>query len=194
LCSLACGERHSVQQNGRSGVIQTEGVTLTQKQYLVLYRSERADLEQLARKHTNDYHTAEDIVADAFIALWRKIERGEDIENAAGLLRTTVVSRARDHHRNHRREVLAGGFEELAAVADYAATTPSPTDDYDDLQFRGAFDNAVRAMEEDTRDPFILTELRGLTVREAGTILDVDPATVSRRAEAARTHVRRELP
>jgi DNA-directed RNA polymerase specialized sigma24 family protein len=59
--------------------------------------------------------------------------------------------------------------------------------------FADKFNEALRALPDDARDAFILTELRGLTVREAADILGVHYATVSRHSEAAITSLREEL-
>lgn len=53
--------------------------------------------------------------------------------------------------------------------------------------------DSLRVLGQDERDAFILTELRGLTEREAADVLDSSQPTVHRRAEAARNYIRREL-
>ncbi|MDE2101492.1 MAG: hypothetical protein KGL39_29875 [Patescibacteria group bacterium] len=53
--------------------------------------------------------------------------------------------------------------------------------------------DSLRVLGQDERDAFILTELRGLTEREAANVLDSSQPTVHRRAEAARNYIRREL-
>lgn len=59
--------------------------------------------------------------------------------------------------------------------------------------FPSAFDAAVRGLEGPERDAYILTELRGLTLREAADVLDTSHITVHRRAEVARHIVREEI-
>lgn len=59
--------------------------------------------------------------------------------------------------------------------------------------FRADFDRAVRQLPEDERSAFALTELRGLTVREAAGVLGESRSTIQRRCEAARTYLREEL-
>ena len=53
--------------------------------------------------------------------------------------------------------------------------------------------DSLRVLGQEERDAFILTELRGLTEREAADVLDSSQPTVHRRAEAARNYIRREL-
>lgn len=59
--------------------------------------------------------------------------------------------------------------------------------------FRADFDLAFRALPRESAEAFALTELRGLSQCEAADLLDVNQATVSRRAEAARLTLKKEL-
>lgn len=62
-----------------------------------------------------------------------------------------------------------------------------------DVEFRADFDRALRALPAEERDAVILTDLRGLTVREASGVLDTSYVTVHRRAETARTFLKQEV-
>lgn len=53
--------------------------------------------------------------------------------------------------------------------------------------------DAVTDLEYLDRAAWILTELRGLTTREAGLVLTVDHTTVHRRAERARAQIKEAL-
>lgn len=55
--------------------------------------------------------------------------------------------------------------------------------------FARDFDAALRELPATERDAFILTELRGLTTREAASYLGVSNYTVSVRAESARAYL-----
>jgi RNA polymerase sigma factor (sigma-70 family) len=54
-------------------------------------------------------------------------------------------------------------------------------------------DMALHTMPDDARDAYILTELRGLTERDAAEMLGVSQPTIHRRAEAARNFIREEI-
>lgn len=70
-----------------------------------------------------------------------------------------------------------------------AGFVPSAEDQF----FATDFDQAVRALDPGPRDAFILGELRGLTNREAGAILDTSHVTARVRRDAATTTIRKEL-
>lgn len=65
--------------------------------------------------------------------------------------------------------------------------------DFDDASFAGGHDVAVRDLEDELRDAYILGELRGLPSREAGPLLGVSHATANTRRELATTTLREEL-
>lgn len=65
--------------------------------------------------------------------------------------------------------------------------------DFEDAAFTTDFDEAVRGLEDEPRDAFILGELRGLTSREAGVFLGVSHETANSRRAAATDAIRKEL-
>lgn len=59
--------------------------------------------------------------------------------------------------------------------------------------FARDFDRAMRQLPDEQRAAFTLTELRGLTVREAAAELGVSKTTAAAHSEAARTYLERTL-
>lgn len=137
---------------------------------------------------------AEDIVARAFVRLAERLEQ-EPGKNVGDLLGLVVNGLEIDYYRRQaaRRavEVPVGLRDDLDAVAAGQHLLPPLT--VDAYEFQQDFDRAVRDLDDEERDAFILTELRGLSERAAADVLDISQPTVHRRAEAARTNVRKEL-
>jgi DNA-directed RNA polymerase specialized sigma24 family protein len=67
------------------------------------------------------------------------------------------------------------------------------THDFDDSEFADGHDAAVRALESETRDAYILGELRGLPSREAAPLLGISHTTAATRRELATTFIREEI-
>jgi RNA polymerase sigma-70 factor (sigma-E family) len=67
-----------------------------------LYREQAASLIRLALMLTGDRATAEDVVQDAFLSLYRRWSRLDDPGNAVPYLRTSVVNGCRSVHRSRR--------------------------------------------------------------------------------------------
>jgi DNA-directed RNA polymerase specialized sigma24 family protein len=131
------------------------------------------------------------VAAEAFTALWETLETGT-VQHPKGLLYRIAEGLARNAYRASKRDVLidAAKMHEPGKLESLAGMRPAGG--YE-LTFPSDFDGAVRGLTEPDRDVFILTELRGLTVREAAGVLDTSYPTIHRRAEAARRTVRKEL-
>lgn len=67
------------------------------------------------------------------------------------------------------------------------------TYDFEDSDFAAEFDRAVRVLEPDPRDAFILGELRGLPSRESAGVLGVSHVTANERRAHATAAIRKEL-
>jgi DNA-directed RNA polymerase specialized sigma24 family protein len=102
-----------------------------------------------------------------------------------------------DEYRFRGRFIPAGLAEDLAEdleealEADQLPHVQLLTHEAD--TFRRRFDSGVRALPSAERDAYILTDLRGLTEREACLVLGVSQMTVNRRAENARHFLRLEI-
>lgn len=162
------------------------------KQLDELYRFQ-ADAVTRSLSRRVGQHNAEDIVSQAFIKLAEKLEH-TSIRDAPALLGTIIAGLEKDFYRGRdaRGEVLIAP-EEFQEPDQLGNLGISHALTYEDQHFTTGFDSAVRRLEGVDRDAFVLTELRGLTVREAADVLDTSKDTVHRRAEAARTSIGRGL-
>lgn len=140
-----------------------------------------------AQRILGDRHAAEDVAAEAV----GRLLAGSKREHFKLIVHGLTV----DAYRRLKRELpveprtALPGLEE--AGADVLMHGRPAT--LEDVEFRVAFDQVLRALPEMERDAFILTELRGLTERDAAAVLGVHQSTVHRRAEAARNFIREEI-
>jgi RNA polymerase sigma-70 factor (ECF subfamily) len=168
-----------------------EGQIDTFETFENLYRSEyRAML-----KHAGRFgHRSHDVVQEAYAALW-SIMRTRDVENPRALLYKIAENQALKGYDASRRrnavEIPAGLSHDLAEIEEELAVQRAHTADRE--EFTAAFDSALRALPGDERDAFILTDLRGLSVREAEGVLDTSYRTIHRRADSARLTLREEI-
>lgn len=79
------------------------------RQYVsALYQAHALALVKLAVLMTGDQPTAEDIVQDAFLGLYRRWQALRDADKALGYLRSSVLNGCRSVHRvRFRREAIA---------------------------------------------------------------------------------------
>ncbi|MFG3498709.1 RNA polymerase sigma factor [Streptomyces sp. NPDC047928] len=86
-----------------------------------LYHAHRLSMVRLAILLVDDRNTAEDVVQDAFVALYKRHgDRLDDVDNALGYLRTSVVNTA--------RSVLRRRKTARAYVPPHEADAPSAED------------------------------------------------------------------
>jgi RNA polymerase sigma-70 factor (sigma-E family) len=85
-----------------------------------LYAAHRLALVRLATLLVDDQASAEDVVQDAFLGLYRNRDRVRDRDAAVGYLRTAVVNRARSalRQRGTARRFLRTTTEERAEDVD----------------------------------------------------------------------------
>jgi RNA polymerase sigma-70 factor (ECF subfamily) len=159
------------------------------------YREHYPRIRRMFKSALKDQERAEDLAADTFVLLARKLEDGETPLHygayitvlAEGVLKNEIKRLARGKDTTAPVPALDAASERLDHMFAY------PPLSIEDVEFRCDFDRAVRELPEDAREAFILTELRGLTVREAAPIIGVHLDTVARRAEAARARIRSSI-
>lgn len=137
-----------------------------------------------------DDDTAQDAAALVFAKLAAAVEAGrtdDPVRLLPLIVHEVALQGAKESARRAEPVGLAGDIAELLELG---KARPLGFAAY---EFQGDFDGALRGLLEPERDAFILTELRGLTTREAGDVLDTSHTTVRRRAEAARQTVRKEI-
>ena len=145
-----------------------------------LVRDYQADAWRFAYHLTHDRSTADDVTQEAFVRAFRAIRtyRG-DWKFTAWLLRI-VRNCAFDAYRRTRRE-------RHAAWTELPAATGGPSED------RLRIAQAVRALPDALREPFVVIEVLGYTYQEAATILGVKIGTLKSRMHRARAALMREL-
>ncbi|OEJ95660.1 RNA polymerase sigma factor [Streptomyces thermolilacinus] len=88
-----------------------------------LYHSHRLSMVRLALLLVDDRASAEDVVQDAFVALYKRHgERLDDVDNALGYLRTAVVNTARSvlRRRKTAREYVPPHEADAPSAEDHA--------------------------------------------------------------------------
>ena len=144
-----------------------------------------------ALRVVNDRQEAEDVVHDAFVAVWRKIDRFDpDRGSLRGWLMTVVRNRAIDRVRGRRPQLDLDDADERSLLR----TGPNPT-------WEAALERAsateVRAamasLPTEQRQAIELVYLQGYTYREVATLTGVPPGTATGRLRLALGKLRSAL-
>jgi RNA polymerase sigma factor (sigma-70 family) len=159
-----------------------------------LYRAHALGLIRLALMLVGDQTTAEDVVQDSFLGLFRGWSRLRDPEHALGYLRTSVVNGCRSVQRSRRTRWLRGepheghegheGHEPPVWSAEAAAMAG---------QDQREVLSAVARLPRRQREVLALRYYAGLGDSEIASVLRVSRGTVSSTASRALAALARQL-
>jgi RNA polymerase sigma-70 factor (sigma-E family) len=146
-----------------------------------LYAAHRLGLVRLAVLLVDDQGSAEDVVQDAFLGLYRHRDRLRDRAAALGYLRTAVVNGARSALRRRRsaRRYLRGASVE---TVDWAADVEAGL--VIDAEHRQVL-AAVRRLPERQQEVLALRYWANLSEAEIAGVLNVSRGTVKSQASRA---------
>jgi RNA polymerase sigma-70 factor, ECF subfamily len=130
---------------------------------------------------TGDRQEAEELMQDAFVAVWERWDRVRSMEEPTGYLYRTAMNRYRSRMRRATR------------AARRAIGADEARDAFADVEERDTVARALRALPERQRAAIVLTELLGLTSDEAGRLLGVKDVTVRSLASQGRSALRTSL-
>lgn len=153
-----------------------------------VWMDEYDNVRSQAQRMLRDPAAAEDVAMQAFVKLGERMERGT-VDRPAALLQTLLHGLTVDLIRSADARPKLVPLED----ADNHAGVRRPFLGVDQASLPSDFNAAVRGLPEPERDAFILTELRGLTVREAAEVMDTSKSSVDRLAQSALTTIREEL-
>jgi RNA polymerase sigma-70 factor (sigma-E family) len=150
-----------------------------------LYRAHALTLVRLGVMLTGDQVTAEDVVQEAFLGLYRRWDRIRDHGSVLPYLRAAVVNGARSVHRSRRRAGLLRLPAETPAWSAEAAAL--------DSEDRRAVHAAVSRLPRRQREVLALKYYLDLTEHEVAAILRISRGTVSTTAARALATLSRQL-
>jgi RNA polymerase sigma factor (sigma-70 family) len=129
---------------------------------------------------TRDAHEAEEIVQDAFLAVFERWDRVSEMDDPVGYLYRTAFNRWKKLARRAARQ--------LREVVGFA-----PADVFGPIDERAAIDRALAGLTPRQRAAIVLTELLGYRPKEAATILGVRDSTVRALTSQGRAALRERL-
>jgi RNA polymerase sigma-70 factor (ECF subfamily) len=160
--------------------------------YELIYKRYHRQAHAVAHRLCGRHCLAEEVVQEAFLAVWRcagayTSERG----SARGWILTIVHNRAIDESRRRGRtergETVLDGLEDLLAG-------PVLTDVEAERRERGhAVHGALRRLPAAQREALVLCHFRGLTNTETAEVLGRSIGTVKGRIRLGHARMRREL-
>jgi RNA polymerase sigma factor (sigma-70 family) len=130
---------------------------------------------------TGNRAEAEEIMQDAFLALWERWDRVSTLDDPTGYLYRTAMNLFR---KRYRRALLA---------ARRAFRPVLRTDDFSAVEDRDVVRHVLARLTPRQRAALVLTEMLAFTSEEAGAILGIRAATVRTLASQGRHAFRQTL-
>jgi RNA polymerase sigma factor (sigma-70 family) len=145
------------------------------------FAAESEILYRRMRIVTRDHHEAEEVVQDAFLAMYERWDRIEGIADPVGYLYRTAFNVWKKRARRASR-----------ALRQLVVPAPDP-DAFDAVDARTVVGEALGHLTPRQRAAIVLTDLVGLPSEEAGEILGVRAVTARVLASQARAALRDRL-
>jgi RNA polymerase sigma-70 factor (ECF subfamily) len=145
------------------------------------FEAERRRLFGAVYVMVGDADEAEEIVQDAFLAVWERWDRVRDMDRPTGYLYRTAMNGFRSRRRR------------LVRAARRMLPFDEPKDPYAVVDLHDEVVRAIRSLPPRQRAAVALTELLGYGSEEAAGLLDVKAATVRNLAAQGRCALKRAM-
>ena len=145
------------------------------------FEKERVRLLRALYLLTGNREEAEEVLQEAFIAIWERWDRVGAMADPTGYLYKTAMNRQRSRIRRAGR------------TAKRAIGLAHGRDGFADVEDRVELARALADLSPRRREAIILTELLGYASAEAGRVMGVADATVRRLAQDGRAELRSTL-
>ncbi len=153
----------------------------------------------VARRFLKDDADAQDALQDAFVSVYRSIDRFTGASRLGTWLHRIVVNASLMKIRSLKRRpedtmgTLPAG-EPLSREANGSAEWPvSAAEAMSRAETRTRVRECVARIPDSYRAVLLLHDIEGIEIREIGTLLEISPGTVKMRLHRARHHLRKLL-
>lgn len=136
---------------------------------------------RLARRLGVGPSQLDDVLQDAFLVVYRRLDRLDPAASARAWVASIVVNVIRDHRRAFRRR---GDSVELPEGL--AAGVGDPHDAMERTEAVAMLDRVLQRMSDDRREVFVLSECEQLTAPQIAAALEIPVNTVYSRCRLAR--------
>jgi RNA polymerase sigma factor (sigma-70 family) len=155
------------------------GERLAQRQ---LYEQYKDAMYTLSYRITNDFELAQDVLQEAFIAVFRGLDRFRHASTLGAWIKTIVV-------RTAYKKV---GQQRLSLPLDEVTGAQEPLDwgDYLDVEY---LEQAIQALPPGYRSVFVLIEIEGYAHKEVAEMLGISVGTSKSQLYYAKRHLQRQL-
>jgi RNA polymerase sigma factor (sigma-70 family) len=179
-----------MRQNRTFRGFRSVGVSTDTSDLQALYDANAAHLRGFINRKVGHPEDAEDILQESFLRMVKAYDRATPPELPHMLLWSIAIGEINRYYKGKAEQPELVSLDGIMELTDQ---------EWDVVRLRGRsflcedhatlpaqHDEGVRDLPDRERDAYILTDLRGLTLREAGDVLDVSKDTVMRGRDSAR--------
>ena len=153
---------------------------------------------RVARGILDSDAAAEDVVQDAYVAAFTRLDQFRGDAAFATWLTRIVINAAHMHLRRDRRQESHDSVNETFdrhpdVLAFPGARSEDAAAALERGQMRGILERAVAGLPAELRLPFLMHEVEGMSVRTIAADLSLNPVTVRTRMFRARRRLRRSI-
>ena len=141
----------------------------------------------------NDPDEAEDVVEETFWQAWRKAGSYEPSKGAVSTWLLTIGRRKALDRLRSRKRSKEDPIQNDRTFADYASSSPGPSDDVETLELRESVRSALRELPEEQREVLELGYFKGLSQSEIADVTGQPLGTVKTRMRLAMQKLREPL-
>lgn len=169
-----------------------------------LQRRDEAALAELMRLYEKKVYTlcfrmcgnaedAEEAAQDAFLALWRGIERFRQESALSTWLYRLASNACIDLLRRRKRQAAGPSLDDEESFIDAVDPAPLPQQELEQHERQRALREGLAALPEDYRAILLLREIEGLSYAEISDAMTLELGTVKSRISRARALLRNYL-
>lgn len=147
----------------------------------LLYRKYARKMYYVSLSYSGDREEAKDILQEAFLKVFRNIDKYRDTGSLEGWIRRIVSNTAIDHFRNHKRDRLTFTYDEIL---------DTPASDKNEVEVISGTEeiiSMVRDLPEGARIIFTLFAVEGYSHKEIASKLQISESTSKSQFRRART-------
>ena len=140
-------------------------------------------LYHFIRRYVADRDDAYDLLQESFVSAWSALPRYDPERPLQAWLRRIALNKCRDRARRNavRRAAL-----QLFSAAGLVAEPSAPQEDGRSATALQRLESAIAALPQALKEPLVLTQLEGMSHREAGEFLGLNAKAVETRIYRAK--------
>lgn len=169
-----------------------------------LQKRDEAAFEELIRQYEKKVYTlcfrmcgnsedAEEAAQDAFLALWRGIDRFRQESSLSTWIYRLATNACIDTLRRRKKQSGSVSLDDEELFVDAVDTSPQPQETVEHREARKLLQEGLSALPEEYRKVLILREIEGLSYTEIAESASIELGTVKSRISRGRSLLRNFL-